>query len=126
VSATKFEVVATYTTLTGREADVLANLRALAQASRGEPGNLRYEYFQGIEDPSRIVILETYRAAEDFDAHRQTPHFQRLGTDTIIPLLQNRTVSTFESSVDYGHTAAFRASPTEPLENGDHIVVAHH
>jgi quinol monooxygenase YgiN len=100
MSATRFEVVATYTTLTGRETDVLENLRALAQASREEPGNLRYEYFQGVEDRSRIVILETYRTTGDFDDHRQTPHFQRIGTETIIPLLQSRTVSTFASSVD--------------------------
>lgn len=96
----KFEVVATYTTLAGNETAVLEHLRALAQASRQEPGNLRYEYFQGIEDPSRIVILETYRTSEDFEAHRQTPHFQQLGVEGIIPLLQNRTVSTFESQSD--------------------------
>lgn len=100
MSATRFEVVATYTTLRGREADVLENLRALAQASRQEPGNLRYEYFQGVEDHSRIVILETYRTPEDFDVHRQTPHFQSIGAETVIPLLQSRTVSTFESHVD--------------------------
>ena len=96
----KFEVVATYTTLAGNEADVLENLRALAQASREEPGNLRYEYFQGVENPSRIVILETYRTSADFDVHRQTPHFQRIGAETIVPLLQSRTVSTFESRAD--------------------------
>lgn len=100
MSATRFEVVATYTTLTGREADVLGHLRSLAQASREEPGNLRYEYFQGVEDHSRIVILETYQTPGDFDAHRRTPHFQRIGAETIIPLLQSRTVSTFESHVD--------------------------
>jgi quinol monooxygenase YgiN len=100
MSATRFEVVATYTTLGGRETHVLENLRALADASRKEPGNLRYEYFQGVEDHSRIVILETYRTSEDFDAHRQTPHFQRIGAETIIPLLESRTVSTFESHVD--------------------------
>ncbi|WP_258803559.1 putative quinol monooxygenase [Pseudarthrobacter sp. NS4] len=98
--ATRFEVVATYTTLTGREAEVLENLRALAQASREEPGNVRYEYFQGVEDDSRIVILETYHTPGDFEAHRQTPHFQRIGAETIIPLLQSRTVSTFESPLD--------------------------
>lgn len=100
MSASRFEVVATYTTLTGSEGEVLENLRALARASREEPGNLRYEYFQGVDDPSRIVILETYRTSDDFDAHRKTPHFQRIGAETIIPLLQSRTVSTFESHVD--------------------------
>jgi quinol monooxygenase YgiN len=100
MSTNKFEVVATYTTLKGRESEVLKNLQDLADASREEPGNLRYEYFQGVEDPSRIVILETYRTPADFDAHRQTPHFQRIGAETIIPLLQSRTVSTYESNDD--------------------------
>lgn len=99
MSTNQFEVVATYTTLAGNESNVLESLQALAQASREEPGNLRYEYFQGVENPSRIVILETYRTSADFDAHRQTPHFQQIGAGSILPLLQSRTISTFESRV---------------------------
>lgn len=95
-----FEVVAVYTAIQGREPEVLAGLKNLARASRREKGNLSYEYFQGVEDPSKIIILESYRTAEDFQAHRDSEHFQRLGVGTIIPLLENRTVATYESRDD--------------------------
>ena len=90
-----FDVVAVYTVKPGSEDEVLAQLHLLAEASRAEEGNLRYEYFRGVEDPRRIVILESYRTAADFDAHRATDHFQQIGGGLIIPLLQDRTVSTY-------------------------------
>lgn len=100
MATSTFEVVATYTAIQGREQEVLAGLQDLAQASRLEEGNLSYEYFQGVEDPLRIIILESYRTAEDFQAHRDSEHFQRIGVGTIIPLLENRAVSTYESTHD--------------------------
>lgn len=100
MATSTFEVVATYTAIHGREPEVLAGLEDLAQASRQEEGNLRYEYFQGVEDHTKIVILESYRTAEDFQAHRDSEHFQRIGVGTIIPLLMNRAVATYESTDD--------------------------
>lgn len=91
------DVVAMYTVKPGSENEVLAQLRLLAEASRNEDGNLRYEYFRGVEDPLKIVILESYRTAADFDAHRESVHFQQIGRGRIIPLLQDRTVSTYGS-----------------------------
>jgi quinol monooxygenase YgiN len=93
-----FEVVATYTAAEGREDDVLLCLHELAKASRNEEGNLRYEFFQGVEDPRRIVILESYRTPGDFQTHRESAHFQRIGAERIIPLLGNHTVASYESS----------------------------
>lgn len=92
-----FEVVAIYTVTPGREGDVLAGLRSLAAASRQEEGNLKYEYFQGIEDSSRIAILESYRTSEDFQSHRASAHFEQIAVKSIIPLLQDRTVTTYEN-----------------------------
>lgn len=92
-----FDVVAMYTVKPGSENQVLAQLRLLAEASRNENGNLRYEYFRGVEDPLKIVILESYRTAADFDAHRETDHFREIGAGRIIPLLQDRTVATYGS-----------------------------
>lgn len=97
MSGTTFEVVANYTTAEGRQNDVLARLKELAKASREEPGNLRYEYFQGIENPLRIVILESYRTAADYQAHRDSEHFQNIGAENILPLLQHRSISTYEA-----------------------------
>ena len=92
-----FDVVATYIATPGSENDVLTNLGRLAEASRQEEGNLRYEYFRGVEDPQKIVILESYRTAADFQAHRESQHFQEIGLETIIPFLHHRSVSTYDS-----------------------------
>nr|WP_231700788.1 antibiotic biosynthesis monooxygenase family protein [Arthrobacter sp. zg-Y750] len=86
-----------YTVKPGSENEVLAQVRLLAEASRNEDGNLRYEYFRGVEDPLKVVILESYRTAADFDAHRASDHFEQIGVGRIIPLLQERTVSIYGS-----------------------------
>ncbi|MGO4238606.1 putative quinol monooxygenase [Pseudarthrobacter sp. YAF2] len=62
-----------------------------------QPFHPRYEYFRGVEDPQKIVILESYRTAADFQAHRDSQHFQEIGVGTIIPLLHDRSVSTYDS-----------------------------
>jgi quinol monooxygenase YgiN len=90
-----FNVVAQYRAKPGATADVLKHLEKLAEESRNEPGNISYEFFRGAEDDRKIVILESYHTAEDFELHRQTPHFMSIGADHIIPNLESRTVATY-------------------------------
>jgi quinol monooxygenase YgiN len=90
-----FNVVAEYQTHPGASARVLELLKSLAAASRDEPGNVSYEYFCGVEEQHRIVVLEKYRTAEDFDAHRESTHFREIAVGGIIPLLESRKVSTY-------------------------------
>lgn len=92
-----FNVVARYRTLDGRTDEVLVHLGEMAEASRAEPGNITYEFFRGVEDSQQIVILESYGTAADFEAHRNTGHFQDIGAGRIIPLLESRTVSTYST-----------------------------
>ncbi|MGJ0383735.1 putative quinol monooxygenase [Paenarthrobacter nicotinovorans] len=101
--------MATYKTTPGSENDVLAHLRRLAEASRQKDGNLRYEYFRGVEDPQKFVILESYRTAADFQAHRESQHFQEIGVETIISLLHHPLVSTYDSPTG---TSGIRPSQT--------------
>ncbi|MDD5557452.1 MAG: putative quinol monooxygenase [bacterium] len=46
------------------------------RASRREPGVLRFDMLQQADDPSRITLIEIYRAPEDHARHRETPHYQ--------------------------------------------------
>lgn len=46
----------------------------------------------------KIVILESYRTADHVQTHGNSPHFQDIGVGTIIPLLENRSVSTHETA----------------------------
>lgn len=92
-----FHVIARYQTKAGTTEEILETLSEMAAASRSEPGNISYEFFRGVEDERQIVILEAYNGREDFDAHLQTRHFLELGAGTIIPQLESRKVTTYES-----------------------------
>lgn len=90
-----FNVVARYRTKPGSTEDILKHLENMAAETRNEPGNISYEFFRGVEDDRKIVILESYHTAEDFDLHRQTQHFLTIGAVHIIPELETRAVSTY-------------------------------
>jgi autoinducer 2-degrading protein len=55
----------------GFKAASLAN----AEASRREPGVLRFDVVQEREDPTRFVLVEVYRDSEAHAAHRETTHY---------------------------------------------------
>lgn len=78
-----FHVVAKYGARHGMVEEVLDRLADMAAATRKEPGNVSYEFYRGVEDPGQIVILEAYHDAEDFDRHRESDHFLRLGAGSI-------------------------------------------
>jgi quinol monooxygenase YgiN len=90
-----FHVVAEYSVIAGCEGEVLEHLAELAAVSRTEPGNLSYNYFQDVEDPRHIVIVERYETEEAFAKHLASAHFAVLGKAQIIPLLADRQVRTF-------------------------------
>jgi quinol monooxygenase YgiN len=48
---------------------------ANARASLQEPGILRFDVVQQQDDPTRFVLVEVYRAAEDQAQHRLTAHY---------------------------------------------------
>jgi quinol monooxygenase YgiN len=60
----------------GKEAELESLLRSLADHSRSEPGNLRWDLWQDLDDASAFVIDELYTDAAAVEAHRATPHFQ--------------------------------------------------
>ena len=51
--------------------------RANAEASRAEPGVVRFDVVQGVEDATRFVLVEVYRDAAAVAAHKETAHYAR-------------------------------------------------
>jgi autoinducer 2-degrading protein len=49
--------------------------RANAAATRKEPGNLRFDFLQGADNPHRFFFYEVYKTEEDFHAHHKTAHY---------------------------------------------------
>ncbi|WP_431951501.1 putative quinol monooxygenase [Nocardia lijiangensis] len=90
-----FQVIAHYHVQPEHRATVLELLARLRAASREEPANLSYDYFQNVDDSAHLVILERYTDAEGFAAHRESEHFRVLGIDGIIPRLDRRQVDTY-------------------------------
>jgi len=40
-----------------------------------EPGNIRFDFIQQADDPSRFMFYEAYESEEDVSAHKNTPHY---------------------------------------------------
>ncbi len=55
--------------------DFIEATRLNHEASVQEPGNLRFDVLQSTEDPTRFVLYEAYRSAEDAARHKETPHY---------------------------------------------------
>ena len=42
-------------------------------AIRAEEGNLRYEYYQSLDDPETILLIDSWASQEAIDAHHASP-----------------------------------------------------
>jgi quinol monooxygenase YgiN len=57
-----------------------------ARNSQQEPGNLRFDFFQQEDDPTRFVLTEIYESAEAAARHKETAHYLRW-RETAPPML---------------------------------------
>ena len=48
---------------------------ANAKESVREPGIVRFDVIQQVDDPTRFVLVEVYRSAEDPARHKETSHY---------------------------------------------------
>ncbi|NQT38994.1 MAG: antibiotic biosynthesis monooxygenase [Planctomycetes bacterium] len=46
-----------------------------AKCSVQEPGNLRFDVIQQVDDPNRFILYEVYRDSAGMAAHKETPHY---------------------------------------------------
>ena len=46
-----------------------------AEASRQEPGVVRFDVIQQEDDPTRFLLIEIYRTEEDPARHKETSHY---------------------------------------------------
>ena len=50
----------------------------IADAIRAEKGNLRYEYFQPINDPETVLLIDSWTDQAAIDAHHASPMMKQL------------------------------------------------
>lgn len=56
--------------------DFIEATRKNHEASVKEPGNLRFDILQYIDDPTKFLIYEAYESEEASAAHKKTAHYQ--------------------------------------------------
>ena len=57
-----------------------------ARKSLQEPGITRFDVLQQDDDPTRFVLVETYKTPEDQDKHRETAHYRKW-RDTVADMM---------------------------------------
>jgi quinol monooxygenase YgiN len=50
----------------------------IADAIRAEKGNLRYQYFQPLDDPETVLLIYQWEDQESIDIHHASPMMQTL------------------------------------------------
>ena len=50
----------------------------IADAIRAEEGNLRYQYFQPLDDPETILLIDSWMDQAVIDAHHASPMMKQL------------------------------------------------
>lgn len=69
-----------------RREDAEALLKAVAEESRKDDGNVRYEVFQETSRTNHFTILATWRDVKAFESHEIKPHVRRF-RETLAPML---------------------------------------
>ncbi len=50
----------------------------IAAAIRQEPGNLRYQYFQSLDEPETVLLIDSWIDQAAIDAHHASPMMAQL------------------------------------------------
>ena len=58
-----------------RVEDFIASMQANHEGSVREPGNIRFDVLQSVDDPTRFILHEWYVDEAAAMAHRDTPHY---------------------------------------------------
>lgn len=64
--------------------DFIAATLENARQTIQEPGNLRFDVIQQMDDPNRFLLYEVYRDQSGMAAHKDTPHYAKW-RDTVAP-----------------------------------------
>lgn len=83
-------VAVTYEIQAGQEQEAIELFRALAAATRSEPGCRLYLVHQDPANTRRFLLYEQYENQAALDAHRAAPHFERYVKQGLWPITEKR------------------------------------
>ena len=79
-------IVVSHVDTAGTQVDALALLRRLAETSRKEEGNVRFDVLQGATRPNHFAVVEIWQTQKAMDAHALATHTREYRS-TIQPVL---------------------------------------
>ena len=92
---TQVVCVAEFRALEGRTDDLIAALHSLIQPTLREPGRLRYELNQRVDDPRRVTFIEKWKDQDSFDKHCQMPYIKHFFDDVRPQLVEEFEVKLY-------------------------------
>lgn len=90
-----YVVAAVWKALPGEEEEVLDIIRELTPLTLAEPQCLDYRAHISTAEPGTFLLYEVYTDPSGYDAHKASPHFQRLVAGDALARLADRTVTTY-------------------------------
>jgi quinol monooxygenase YgiN len=79
--------------------EAVSTMRALAEATREEPGCELYIPTQDPENPRSFLFYEQYADKAAFEAHGASPHFQELAVGKLFGLMESPRERSFYETV---------------------------
>jgi len=64
-----------------------------ARSSLQEPGVVRFDVVQDLENPTHMMLIEVYRTPDDHPKHRETPHYA-IWRDTVADMMDGARTAT--------------------------------
>lgn len=80
-------------------AEVADSLRALAAASRQEPGCVNYIPHHLEDDPNIVIVYEQYHDGKALEAHRASEHFKKYAVGGVYQKMLERSIENLAAIV---------------------------
>ncbi len=79
----------------GKEKQAAELFRELTGASRKEPGCIGYTVHVHNERPREFFLYEVYKDQAALDAHRASPHFQKIARGPLVEIAERKEGSLY-------------------------------
>lgn len=86
-----------YTVIDGKREEFYKAIKEekIAELSRAEEGNLKYEYYLSTEDYNKLLLIEVWKDKSSQEIHKESSHYKKLQLikskyvlDTLIEIYQ--------------------------------------
>jgi len=88
--------VAEFHALEGKTEELVASLHSLIKATTAEPGCIRYELNQRVDDPRWVTFVEKWKDQKAFDEHCQMSYITHYFNDVRPDLVETFEVKLYQ------------------------------